>query len=104
MTGFLRVIAPGLMTTVQDLGRPGFQRLGVPPSGSLDPVGLTSMERLAPLQSARLVGGQLLRIGALVDSAVAYLAVEGGFALPPVLGSLSTLIGAAIGGFRGRAL
>jgi biotin-dependent carboxylase-like uncharacterized protein len=46
----------------------------------------------------------VLKIGALVGSAVAYLAVEGGFAIAPVLGSQSTLIRAAIGGFDGRAL
>ncbi|HUB97160.1 MAG TPA: hypothetical protein VL993_14655, partial [Stellaceae bacterium] len=33
----LRVIAPGLSTTVQDLGRAGWMRFGVPPSGALDP-------------------------------------------------------------------
>jgi antagonist of KipI len=32
----LRVIVPGLATTVQDPGRPGFQRLGIPVSGALD--------------------------------------------------------------------
>ncbi len=31
-----RVIEPGLFTTVQDLGRPGFQRFGVPISGAMD--------------------------------------------------------------------
>jgi KipI family sensor histidine kinase inhibitor len=30
------VLAPGLMTTVQDLGRPGWRRYGVPASGALD--------------------------------------------------------------------
>jgi biotin-dependent carboxylase-like uncharacterized protein len=35
---------------------------------------------------------------------VAYLAVEGGFDIAPVLGSQSTLTRAAIGGFKGRAL
>ena len=30
MTAALRVLAPGLMTTLQDLGRPGYQHLGVP--------------------------------------------------------------------------
>ena len=47
MSGHLRVIAPGLMTTVQDLGRPGYQRLGVPPSGALDPVALRAANLLA---------------------------------------------------------
>lgn len=32
----LRVLQPGLHTTIQDLGRFGFQRFGVPPSGALD--------------------------------------------------------------------
>jgi biotin-dependent carboxylase-like uncharacterized protein len=32
----LRVVQPGLATTVQDLGRHGFQRLGIPVSGALD--------------------------------------------------------------------
>ena len=32
MTTALAVIAPGLNVTVQDLGRPGFQAMGVPPA------------------------------------------------------------------------
>ncbi len=35
-----RVVAPGLSTTVQDLGRPGLRHLGVPLSGAADPVSL----------------------------------------------------------------
>jgi biotin-dependent carboxylase-like uncharacterized protein len=50
------------------------------------------------------VRGQGLRIGALSGSSVAYLAIEGGFDIAPVLGSQSTLIRAAIGGLEGRAL
>jgi len=156
MTPGLRVMTPGLMTTLQDLGRPGYQRLGVPVSGALDQVsfraanllvgnaeGVGALEiayqgptlsveadsvriavtgglapidvlprngqgsasrRLAPCQSARLVRGEVLKIGALLGSAVAYLAVEGGFAIAPVLGSQSTLTRAGIGGVQGRAL
>ncbi len=36
----LVVKSPGLLTTVQDLGRPGFGPLGVSPSGAADPVAL----------------------------------------------------------------
>ncbi len=36
----LKVLTPGLHTTVQDLGRVGYQALGVPVSGALDPVSL----------------------------------------------------------------
>ena len=32
----IRVLSPGLLTTVQDLGRPGFGALGVPPGGAAD--------------------------------------------------------------------
>ena len=153
MTAHLRVIAPGLMTTVQDLGRPGYQRLGVPPSGPLDHVSMRAANllvgnppatavleiayagptlavaansvRLAlagaaadiellpatgeahklPMRaSARLRAGDRLRIGALTGGAVAYLAIEGGLALPSVMGSRATFTRAAIGGLAGRAL
>src|SRR5262249_46725245 len=36
MTTALKVIAPGMHTTIQDLGRNGFQAFGVPVSGALD--------------------------------------------------------------------
>jgi allophanate hydrolase len=36
MAAGLKVLAPGLYTTVQDLGRPGYQAFGVPVSGALD--------------------------------------------------------------------
>ena len=152
MTAALRVISPGLMTTLQDLGRPGYQRLGIPVSGALDPISLRAANRIvgnpaataaleiayqgpvlaveadsirialagagapvdildendaarriALLQSVRLVRGQRLRVGALAG-AVAYLAVEGGFAVEPMLGSRSTYTRAGIGGFAGRAV
>lgn len=32
----LRVLEPGLLTTVQDLGRTGYLRYGIPPSGPMD--------------------------------------------------------------------
>jgi antagonist of KipI len=35
--GSLHVVRPGLLTTVQDLGRWGFQSLGVPVAGAMDP-------------------------------------------------------------------
>ena len=36
----LRIIRPGLLTTVQDRGRFGLQHLGVVPCGAMDPVAL----------------------------------------------------------------
>ncbi|RTL67921.1 MAG: biotin-dependent carboxyltransferase [Hyphomicrobiales bacterium] len=149
----LRVLAPGLLTTVQDLGRTGYQSLGVPVSGAMDIVSFaaanaivgnppsaaaleiayqgpslvveatsvriayagpeTAIDILSPdgtprrlprLQSARLMQGETLRIGALTGSAVGYLAVEGGIDVPLMLGSRSTLTRATIGGFEGRQL
>jgi biotin-dependent carboxylase-like uncharacterized protein len=46
MTPALRVVAPGLMTTLQDLGRRGYQSLGIPVSGALDAVGLAAANAL----------------------------------------------------------
>ncbi|CAA7625151.1 biotin-dependent carboxyltransferase family protein [Magnetospirillum sp. SS-4] len=40
VSGLLRVLSPGLHTTVQDLGRFGYQDQGVPVAGMLDPVAL----------------------------------------------------------------
>jgi antagonist of KipI len=36
----LRILRPGLLTTVQDLGRPGYQHLGVVVSGAMDALAL----------------------------------------------------------------
>jgi biotin-dependent carboxylase-like uncharacterized protein len=60
-----------------------------------------------PLESDRthlLKRGQLLRVGMVEGSSTAYLAVAGGFALPPFMGSLSTYPRAGVGGFHGRKL
>jgi UPF0271 protein len=40
MTALLSVVTPGLLVTVQDRGRHGYQELGVPVAGALDPIGL----------------------------------------------------------------
>jgi antagonist of KipI len=45
MPGIL-VQSPGLFTTVQDLGRPGYASLGVTPSGACDPIALRLGNRL----------------------------------------------------------
>lgn len=46
-----RVIKPGLFTTVQDLGRCGFQRYGVPVSGAMDVFSLIAANLLVLNQS-----------------------------------------------------
>lgn len=44
--GSLEIIEPGALTTVQDLGRPGFQNIGVSPGGAADPVSARVANRL----------------------------------------------------------
>jgi biotin-dependent carboxylase-like uncharacterized protein len=147
----LKVLAPGLHTTVQDLGRIGYQHIGVSVSGALDgfdlrlanalvgnPQGTAALEILgsgptfeiaadavrvalvgtgarasiraekprvvAAGQSLTLRRGEVLQIALGRQSACCYLAVEGGIAVPRVLGSASTYARAALGGFNGRAL
>jgi biotin-dependent carboxylase-like uncharacterized protein len=52
----LHILKPGLMTTVQDLGRVGFHNLGIGTSGALDPVAL---------RVANLLVGNAPGVGAL---------------------------------------
>jgi len=55
-------------------------------------------------RSALLRRSQVFRVHRLGASVCCYLAVEGGFAVEPVLGSASTYVRGGFGGFRGRAL
>ena len=55
-------------------------------------------------RSVTLKRGQRIVVKGTGEAVCAYLAVEGGFALPPVLGSLSTYVRGKFGGFEGRAL
>ena len=133
MSAGLEVISPGLMTSVQDRGRFGYQALGISVSGVLDTdsfdianalvgnesgnkvgTGALEIRMLGPTlkvtavisacRSVTLLKGQVFRVGAVSDSAVCYLAVHGGFDLPPIYGSQSTCMSAGFGGFHGRIL
>ena len=72
----IEVQAPGLLTTVQDLGREGFGPLGVSPSGAADKISLRIGNRLlgndqsAPALEMTLLGGTF----AFPDGAVIALA------------------------------
>lgn len=37
---FIKVLKPGLLTTIQDLGRLAYQKYGIPTSGAMDPLSL----------------------------------------------------------------
>lgn len=143
----ISVLKPGLLTTVQDLGRFGYQQEGLVVSGALDAVALRTAnllvgnpENLAGLECtlrgpvlrfeadallaltgadlAATIDGQpvplgrpvavragtMLTFGAPKTAGRAWLAVAGGVAVPPVLGSRATYLRAALGGLAGRAL
>ncbi len=143
----LRILRPGLLTTVQDRGRHGLQHIGVVPCGAMDPVALALANGLvgndpgeaaleitvlgpeiafesdalialcgaemdarldtAPLPANRPVlvaKGAVLNARRTTLGSRAYLAVAGGIALAPVLGSRSTCLPAKFGGLQGRPL
>jgi biotin-dependent carboxylase-like uncharacterized protein len=109
----IAVVKAGLLTTVQDLGRPGFAHLGVSRSGALDPPALVRANRLvgnldtaAGLETT--LTGASLRAEAAVTVAVtgapARITVDGtpvefGTAVTVPAGSLLT-VGTAIAGVR----
>lgn len=138
----------GPLTTLQDRGRFGYLRFGVPASGAMDPVALAvanalvgnqpdtaALEltltgpvftvadgpvllalagaampltvdgtRLAAGRSHRVPPGAAVTIGPAAVGARAYLAVAGGFAAEPHLGSRSTHPRSRLGGWHGRAV
>jgi biotin-dependent carboxylase-like uncharacterized protein len=145
--GGIEVLRPGPLSSLQDLGRVGYQRLGVIASGAMDEwshrvanllVGnpadeatleITLMGPLlvfrqtvllaitgadlsptidgmpVPMATPLLVrAGAQLAFGRRRWGCRACLAVHGGFAVAPVMGSRSTYLRAGLGGFEGRAL
>jgi biotin-dependent carboxylase-like uncharacterized protein len=143
----IRVLNPGLSTSVQDLGRPGFFHLGIPMGGAMDRLALRAANLLvgndedAAALEAVFIGpqlefmadavvavtgadmpikldgeakpswtalsirsGQVLSFGFLSAGARIYVAVAGGIDVPVALGSRSTYVIGALGGFAGRAL
>ena len=141
------VLNPGLLTTVPDQGRWGYQQFGVPVSGACDPhsaamanifvsndpgegvlectlmgpqlrfdcdevIAITGGDLspsldgkpIATYAAVEVKAGQTLRFGAPKAGCRAYLAVAGGFDIPEVMGSQSTYMKAALGGFEGRKL
>jgi biotin-dependent carboxylase-like uncharacterized protein len=143
----IEVAKPGLSTSVQDLGRPGYYHLGIPLSGAMDRYSLSAANLLvgndegdATLEAVfmgpelhftrdctvavtgaelppKLDGveqptwtalpvkaGQVLSFGYLKSGARAYIAISGGIDVPVVLGSRSSYLLGALGGFEGRTL
>lgn len=143
----LEIISAGMLTTVQDGGRHGFQKFGVPVSGAMDLHALATANILVgneqteaalemtlvgctvkltqsavfavyggdfdlnlcgtPIEMGRAYrasAGDILTVGGAKSGCRAYLAVQGGFELEPVLQSCSTYLKGSFGGYCGRAL
>lgn len=143
----LTVIEPGLQTQLQDEGRWGWQRDGVPVGGAMDPwshrlanllagnagdeatleilmtgpklrldrgatIAVAGADLSASIdghelpmhQCIHVPAGAVLAFGRRRAGLRAYLAVAGGFDVPPVLGSRSTYVRGGFGGLGGRAL
>ena len=137
----VEVVRPGLLTTVQDLGRRGHRAEGVPLSGAMDAFALrlanllvgnaedaavlevtllgpelvftaaatiavcgAEFEGVPAWRPVRLAAGERLKFGECQRGCRAYVAIAGGIDVAPVLGSRSTYLRAALGGWEGRAL
>lgn len=143
----IRVIKPGVLTTVQDSGRTGFQAKGFNVSGVMDrrayrlgnylvgnytdeavlemsmfggtftflesnyiavtgaDMGATIEGIPAPMYETIFVReGDTLTFGAAKTGMYTYVAFAGGLDIPEVLGSRSTNLKCALGGFAGRKL
>lgn len=146
-TDAFTVTAPGLLSSIQDRGRRGYQEFGISGAGAMDelafrlanrilgnddnapaleitmagPVLAAEKELLVSVTGAdlslsvngvpadmykalRLKKGDVLAFGAPKSGMRAYIAVNGGFSIPPVMGSASTALNGKIGGYKGRRL
>lgn len=80
----VKVISPGLSTTVQDLGRPGYYHLGIPLSGAMDRFALRAANMLVGNDEGAAVLEAVFLGPELEFTAPATVAVTGG-ELPPKL-------------------
>jgi biotin-dependent carboxylase-like uncharacterized protein len=143
----VNVISAGILTTIQDLGRPGYYHLGIPQGGAMDRLAMRSANLLVgnPEEAAGLEtvfmgpeleftedatvavcgadlppklngteqpgwtafdvkAGDVLSFDFLRSGARGYVAISGGIATQPMLGSRSTYAIGALGGYEGRAI
>ena len=54
--------------------------------------------------AVEIPAGTVLQCGSMLSGARSYLAVQGGFDVPSIMGSASTFVAAHFGGFKGRRL
>lgn len=79
-------------------------RIALAGSNACIEIGHEDVRRIASGCSVRLSRGDVFRVTPIDDSVCAYLAIEGGIQVPPVLGSAATNVRGRIGGFHGRRL
>jgi biotin-dependent carboxylase-like uncharacterized protein len=79
----IEVVRPGLLTTVQDRGRPGYAHLGVPPSGAVDAASLELGNRLVGNSPGAAALEATLDGPALRFDSPATVAVTGAISLAP---------------------
>ncbi len=82
----INVIKPGLSTTVQDLGRPGYYHLGIPTSGGMDMLSLAAANLLVGNDSGAAVLEAVFLGPELEFTADAMVAVTGADMPPKVDG------------------
>src|SRR5215475_9271872 len=82
----IEVIKPGLATTVQDAGRPGYYNVGIPLSGALDQCALRVANLLVGNDEGAAALEASLLAPELVFRAPAVIAISGAEATPKVNG------------------
>jgi len=87
----IEVIKPGLATSVQDAGRPGYYNIGIPLSGALDQYALCAANLLVGNDAGAAVLEATLLGPELVFRAPAIIAVTGAEATPKVNGEARPL-------------
>src|ERR1700689_5735423 len=78
----IEVIKPGLATSVQDAGRPGYYNIGIPLSGALDQYALRAANLLVGNEAGAAALEATLLAPELVFRAPAIVAVTGAEAAP----------------------
>jgi biotin-dependent carboxylase-like uncharacterized protein len=84
----IEVIKPGLATSVQDAGRPGYYNIGIPLSGALDQYALRAANLLVGNDAGAAALEATLLAPELVFRAPAVVAVTGAEAAPKLNGEL----------------
>ncbi|MGQ0694399.1 MAG: biotin-dependent carboxyltransferase family protein [Nitrospiraceae bacterium] len=87
----ISVVKPGWLTTVQDLGRPGYQQYGMPVSGAMDPRSLKIANRLVGNRDHEAVLEITLKGPELLFEQDAVIALTGADLTPSVNGTAMPL-------------